>query len=576
MAEKDVRHDPFRTMARTENPFPPVAQLHEAYRLLEQRLPPTTIPHVTTYVDRRNLAPDELISIAGVGGAVIVPGIGSTVDPRALHALSALGISTFEYPPQGIGLNEEFLTAFIRNDPTLDPEFRERFARTIRVAIGYRVDEKALVDRAKEVINREIPMGIVCATYAAQEALKSFARYVRDKTGKEILDSDGRLLPEYAERAIVINGDNGGGNPSVEQAYEFGGLFPESVVFYLSPTLTNIVANHTGIRNTKTVAGACAGFGVALREAEENAAGRKSRNNLFLLVAASETPVGKSQKLFQGAGITPSPALPGIGISKRGYVEGPGVEAKIVITKELVDQLGLPYDEALYLHTEEHQLKNVWGVGSDTEIAYLKAFAAMHEFLPEDLPLVLFMVHGVNTPGVVFEQDALKRIKREKGLEKYREALFNLSSLADLISHHYNGRTATSMLVIEYALLTGVFPGLSPMQLDLRIFDPDLEKLMLDPIGDKPNIAPTHETLQEIRRQAYREATGREVNVEKIIFADDLEEHKLLRNQAPGRLGRIAKAGIQMQLATVRIPKEDHELATIPAVVAHAGIGGKH
>ena len=525
--------DPLRRMAETENPFPDSRAIEEAYREFRFELPFSSFRETPPTNEKIH---DYDILLFDGSSAVVTP-YGETTDPIGVFPYLALGQPAFEYPPESFGLNPKHLTSVIRsNGFRTDPNLRERLEEAAAQTM-------ANSKRAAEYVESELPMATIWSATAAWDAMNRF----NELTGGKVLNQNGRLLSEIAERTIIINADNGGGVASVSNLANNGVVFQESLPDSLSPTQTGFVASMIGAEKSLTVAAACAGFSEALHAAEIFAASNKSNIDLTIITSGFDGPTGLTQLGFDALGLPPSQALPYIGEEGIGYTETPGAIAMVFPTKKLAEQLGLPIAQGYLVRTVKNQGRSKMGVERRAEIekgipgaTYDQAFQLLREYYPEEFSgSLLTLTHGAKTLGATLEKRILPYMRERHQIQ----GRIGVTSTQPILGHQYAPRGGFSLAYGLIANSEGVVWGMAPSNRDLTGF------------GEEEN-------LQQLRRSKLEKARKSKTSMQPINFKNERSAEKAQRD-----FMELGASGVDIFFASRRIPRS--------AILAtHQGLGG--
>lgn len=531
--ESEGHLDPLRVIARTENPFPNLTEIEQAYAEFKPRLPNSDFLDAPV-LDPDCIADNDLLVFDSTS-ATVTP-YADTTDPSKLFPYLALGQPAFELPPKISGLNLIYPTSLIRSDRIwTDTRLRERLEEIASQTM-------ANPARAKEYVRDELPLATAWSTMAVIDAIERF----NELTGGQILGSNGRIIDEIAERTIIINGDNGGGVASVSNLAHRGVVFQENLPDSLSPAQTGFAAASIGVENSLTVAAACAGFNNALHAAEMYASSDKSGIDLVVVFAAFDGPTSLTQLGFDVLGLPPSQALPYIGEEGIGYVETPGAAAMVLPTKKLAEQLGLSRYPAYLTRTISNQGKSKMGVERQRDISkgvpgttYEKAFILLNQYYPEGFPgNVLTLTHGTKTLGATLEKGMLPQMRERHGIGR-----ITVTSTQPLLGHQYSPRGGFSLANGIVANAEGIAWGMAPANRDLSLF------------GEEGR-------LQDIRRSNLQRVTQIQIPLVPIDYKNERAAEKSVRD-----LEELRDSGVDILLATKRIPNS--------AILAtHQGLGG--
>ena len=510
--------------------------MREAYTRLKHELPATRLPDGVS-IRSEQVKPENLLSFSPAS-AVIAPNLGNSTSFVDLHHLLALGVDSFEVPPSDSGLKPEDITSFVRNNTAwTDPKI---FSQLVQTAEHTR---QLSTQGAEEYIREQIPVSTLWGALASQKALEGLDKLC----GNKLLENN-HLRPEYAQRSVVVNGDNGGGNFSIVHRAGHKDFSYSTSYDFLSATQTNFVANHLGAGRARTEAAACSGFGYGVHLAEVMARDPEEPIDLAIVFSSYEGPVEETKASFHAADIHTSSAVPYLGIDRRGYVESQAATAHVFISRRFADELGLDITSSRLIRTVTHEGSSVWGVkkGSLPDVAFQKAGGLIKHYYEDANPFtgtIICSLHGANTLGAPIEMDALS-----KGLQGVPDAYKEITVTTSLMGHQYSPRLGLSLGLQEQAADEGVLWGMAPSYLDLS-------------------------DIGEEKGQAIRRAQIAEIGIcrptETIIFdSRNPKKNTSLQIRALENMKKLRETHTHLAYASETIPNHPLILAS------HQGLGG--
>lgn len=529
--------DYLRVISTSEPIYKP-DRVEAGYDSLVKMLPDTSLPNAIS-LKKDKIKPYNLLSFPGTS-AVIAPNIGNSLAFSDLHRLLVLGIDSFEPPPSGSGLNSDgVITALVRNNLAwTDPSI---FSQLVQTA-----ERTRLLDplAAENYIMDHIPVSTLWAALVSQKALHG----LDEISGGKLIEDTGRLKKEYIERAIVVNGDNGGGNFSTLRQGNEGLVFPSTAYDFLSSSQTNFVTNFLGAGHARSVSAACSGFGYGVNLAEMMVRDPEEPVDLAIVFSSYDGPTKETLNSFRAADMHPSDALPYLGIDRRGYIETQAAVAHVFVSRRFAEELGLDITNSRLVRSIIHDDSPVWGVkkGAIPEIPLQQAVSLVDRYYGkgEFTGTIIHSLHGANTLGAPVEIAALEKTFQDNIPQAHSEVTVTTS----LMGHQYSPRAGISLGLLEEAANQGILWGLAPAYLDLN---------------------DVYENESQDVRRGHVMRTGFLKPTAKIIYDSvNSKKNMLLKQKAGESVERRRAKRMHLVFSSERIPPNSL------LVASHQGLGG--
>lgn len=499
-----------------------------AYGELKRKLPASEIPE-TPGIPLDRIAGTDLLHVPSIGAVISPVSAGGNTSFTHLHRVLTMGPNLYEVTPEGSGLNASREALMIRNRRHLvDETFFERLVRN-----WVRTGGKE--DHAMEYVLDHLPI----STLWLSEALTDAMLRLQEHIGLDILDDSGRLLPEIAEQALLINADAGAGVMSVHHLEHHGLDLGDTPLDVLAATQTGFLANLIGAARATSLSGACAGSGAAINLAEELADSRKNPAGLFIIASAYDGPIEESQRAFDRIGLPSTNTLPYGYYEPSGYTEAPGASVTILMTRQFAEQYGITMSNSHLIRSVSIQGRSRFGVGKgDVPRVNIEAAVSMLSsyYEPEDLGGFIWATHGVNTPGWMFETSAIEAMQKEvfPGVPMY------ITSTQPQIGHAYPTRTSISLEMLAKSTDEQVLWGMARFQ-------------------ERVDITGVQAEIQALRRQTWDLIHDTTI-VEKVALQDERKARRLWE--------KLEGLGIHLAYTPVRIPR------SVVGITTHTGLGG--
>lgn len=524
------RVDYLRRMADEPVPFLMPQQIDRVYAQIDAKIGPSPYPEGMA-IPQSLVKQYNLLHLPGVG-SVVAPPTGNETDPRLLRRALVGGESYFEFPPPGSGLKPDIRSAFVRFNRFKDPEIFERLVETVKKQ-GIAKDADA-----REYILHDMAPDTLWLAVALLDAVDRLEKRV----GFKITDESGKLLPQFASRTMVINGDNGGGNTYINHLEHLGVARPSTVVQFLSQTQTAFLANLIGTTRAKTVNGACAASGSAFETAETYAMRLSNPVDIVFTVTSYPGPIRESQEVFGKAGVGTTTEPPLMYTESDGYAESQAGVVSVAVSTRFMKKHEIPLNQGVLIRTLEDQGRSLLGssrlgVGDVPEITIFRLKELLQQYYKGGYKgTAVWLNHGANTMGSINEVEALLAFKAAN----MPEAQIVATSTPSQIGHEYAPRSALSLELSEAG---GLLWGMASAEIDLSLF-------------------PEQEVRQVIRRQALTCVSGKPVEVITLKQRrnGDVRTHTLH--------DKLGEAGIEVAYASVRVPQTTLRFST------HTGLGG--